>query len=107
MSALVTLKKGLIELGGILSGTKNYGKETIKILSKSDIKYKKEGKKYFFKTDKSWKEEVSEFGKLISNKNYKKYEGNIIDAEKIMITIDKIYRSDKKWYNFIKKSKWN
>ena len=103
----ITLQKGLIELGGILSGTKSYGKETIKILSKSDIKYKKKGKKYFFKTDKSWKEEVSEFGKLISKKNYKKYEGNIIDAEKIMITIDKIYRSDKKWYNFIKKNKWN
>ena len=59
------------------------------------------------KKDKSWKEEVREFGKLISKKNYKKYEGNIIDAEKIMITIDKIYRSDKKKYNFIKKNKWN
>ena len=33
----ITLQKGSIELGGILSGTKSYGSETLNILSKNDI----------------------------------------------------------------------
>ena len=91
----ITLQNGLIELGGILSGTKSYGRENIKILSKSDIKHKKKGEKYFFNVDNSWKEEISDFGNLILKNNKKKYEGNIVDAESIMQTIDKIYRADK------------
>ena len=100
----ITLQKGLIELKGILSGTKSYGRENIKILSKSDIRYKKTGEKHFFKVDNSWKEEVHEFGYLILKKK-KIYEGNILEAERVMSTIDKIYRADKRWYNFIKKLK--
>ena len=99
----ITLQKGSIELGGILSGTKSYGSEKITILSKNDIKNKKKGKTYSFNADNSWKEEIKEFSDLILKKKNKKAEGNIVDAEKIMLTIDKIYRADKKWYNsFIK-----
>ena len=101
----ITLQKGSIELGGILSGTKSYGSETLNILSKNDIKNKKKGKKYFFRADNSWKEEINEFSNSILKRKNKRIEGNIIDAERIMLTIDKIYRADKKWYNnFIKKN---
>ena len=103
-SIQITFQKGLIELRGILSGSKSYGKETINILSRADISNKKKGKKYFFKHDNSWKDEINEFGDLIKNK-IKKYEGNIYDAEKVMLTIDRIYKADKKWYKYINNQK--
>jgi predicted dehydrogenase len=100
----ITFQKGLVDLKGILSGSKSYGKETIKILSRDDISKKNKGKKYFFKTDNSWSDEVNEFGNLIKNK-VSKYEGNIFDAEKIMLAIDRIYKADKKWYKYINNQK--
>ena len=61
----ITFQHGFIDLKGILSGTKSYGKESITIISKQDIKKNKEGKKLFFSRDNSWKDEVDEFAKLI------------------------------------------
>ena len=99
----ITFQRGFIDLKGILTGTKSYGKESITMISKKDVEKNKEGKKLFFSKDSSWKDEVNEFAKLISYKK-KKYFGNIYDAENVMFTLDRIYRSDKKWYKYLKKS---
>ena len=98
----ITFQHGFIDLKGILSGTKSYGKESITIISKHDVKKNEEGKKLFFSKDNSWKNEVDEFVKLIFYKR-KKYVGNIYEAENVMFTLDKIYRSDKKWFKYLKK----
>ena len=75
----------------------------LKYYLKAILGTEKKGEKYFFNVDNSWKEEISDFGNLVLKNNKKKYEGNIVDAESIMQTIDKIYRADKKWYgNFVK-----
>ena len=99
----ITFQRGFIDLKGILTGTKSYGKESITMISKKDVEKNKEGKKLFFSKDSSWKDEVNEFAKLIFYKK-KKYFGNIYDAENVMFTLDRIYRSDKKWYKYLKKS---
>jgi len=100
-SMQITFQHGLIDLNGILSGTKSYGKESITIVSKKNVEKNEKGKKLFFNKDNSWKEEVDEFAKLIFYKK-KKYLGNIYEAENIMNTIDKIYSSDKRWQRHLK-----
>ncbi len=102
----ITFQHGFIDLKGILSGTKSYGKESITIISKHDAKKNEEEKKLFFSKDNSWKDEVDEFVKLIFCKR-KKYVGNIYEAENIMFTLDKIYRSDKKWFKYLKKNEFS
>ena len=102
----ITFQHGFIDLKGILSGTKSYGKESITIIPKYDVKKNGKGKKLFFSKDNSWKDEVDEFVKLIFYKR-KKYVGNIYEAENVMFTLDKIYRSDKKWFKYLKKKNFN
>lgn len=87
----ITLEKALIELRGILSGTKSYGEEELVIIPK---KYSKTGslnydsKKYL--QDQSWDREVLMFENIISS-NIKKFDGNIDQALEVMKIIDKIY----------------
>jgi predicted dehydrogenase len=100
----ITFQHGFIDLKGILSGTKSYGKESITIIPKYDVKKNGKGKKLFFSKDNSWKDEVDEFVKLIFYKR-KKYVGNIYEAENVMFTLNKIYRSDKKWFKYLKNIK--
>jgi len=101
----ITFQHGFIDLKGILSGTKSYGRESITIISKQDVKKNKEGKKLFFSRDTSWKDEVDEFAQLIL---YKKnsYLGDIYEAENIMFTLDRIYKSDKKWLKYLRKNEF-
>jgi len=101
----ITFQHGFIDLKGILSGTKSYGKESITIISRHDVKKNEEEKKLFFNKDNSWKDEVDEFIKLIFYKR-KKYVGNIYEAENVMFALDKIYRSDKKWFKYLKKNEF-
>ena len=91
----ISLEKGTINLNGILSGSKTYGKETIEVLEKkkSNLQAKK---KFFYQKDNSWKEEVDEFANIIKNDS-KVLIGNMNDAVSVMKLIDKIYKADKKW----------
>ena len=93
----ITTKYALIELKGILSGTKSYGKESLRIIERlprssngSRIK-----KQYFFDKDNSWKEEIDEFANIVLKKLPVKT-GNIYDACMVMSMVEKIYRADKK-----------
>ena len=91
----ISLEKGAINLNGILSGSKTYGKERIEILQK-DKKNNFIRKKYYFRKDKSWKEEVDEFADIVKNNKLIKI-GNFRDALNVMNMIDKIYTNDNKW----------
>tara|TARA_B100000795_G_scaffold252215_1_gene221604 strand:+ start:501 stop:1496 length:996 start_codon:yes stop_codon:yes gene_type:complete len=91
----ISLEKGSIILDGILSGSKTYGQERIQILEKNNNNFI-DRKKFFFKKDKSWQEEVDEFANIIKyNKDVKI--GNLKDALSVMKMISKIYKNDKQW----------
>ena len=93
----ITAKYALIELKGILSGTKSYGKESLKVierLPKSSNGYKIKNQ-YYFSKDNSWREEIDEFANIILKKLSVKT-GNILDSLKVMEMVEKIYLADKK-----------
>lgn len=96
----IILNEGLLELAGILSGSKSYGSETLKIIER---KYgenvgTQEEKIYTFLYDNSWKEEVDEFADCIVN-NTSVVNGTSYDALKVMEMIFSIYKADKTWWN--------
>ena len=92
----IATKYALIELMGILSGSKSYGKESLRIIKRSPNSLKGSTTKivYFFKKDNSWKEEIDEFANIIL-KNLPVKTGNIYDAYMVMKMVDNIYRADK------------
>ena len=90
----ITLEKALINLSGILSGSKTYGQEKIEIQPKV-FKKGKNIKIKFFK-DLSWEREIREYIACIK-KNKKIKSGNIYDAMEVMKLIENIYQSDNKW----------
>ena len=94
----ITAKYALIELQGILSGSKSYGQESLRLIERlpKSSKGSKINKKYFFKKDDSWKEEIDEFANIILN-NLTVKTGNVYDALEVMIMVEKIYHADKKW----------
>jgi len=92
----ITLEKALINLFGILSGSKTYGQEKIEIQPKV-IKKGKNTKIKFYK-DLSWEREIREYITCIK-KNKKIKNGNIYDAIEVMKLIENIYQSDINWKN--------
>jgi predicted dehydrogenase len=93
----ICLRNALIELQGILSSTKSYGKESLKIIKRENKSFKGSSsqKNFFFKKDNSWREEIEEFSKIIK-KNLKVKTGNIFDAIESMKLVEKIYNADKR-----------
>ena len=91
----ISLTRGSLILDGILSGSKTYGKERIEVLKKNkdDLIARK---KFFFKKDKSWQEEIDEFADIVMNNDDVKI-GNLKDALSVMKMISKIYKNDKNW----------
>ena len=90
----ITLEKALINLSGILSGSKTYGNERIEIQPK--FLKKRNNKIINFKKDLSWEREVKEYINSVK-KNKKISNGNVYDAIAVMKMIDTIYKSDKDW----------
>ena len=93
----ITLEKGTLILGGILSGTKSYGDETLTIVYANErdggdpveetIKYSR---------DPSWDREVQYFADaIIHDKDIES--GTSDDALKTMELVYKIYFADKSW----------
>ena len=93
----ISLEKGSLELNGILSGSKSYGKEKIIINKCYKSKFKTKTKKnvYFFKKDLSWKNEIDEFSNIILKK-VKNTNGTSKEALDVMKMVYKIYDNDKK-----------
>ena len=94
----ITLESCLIEMSGILSGSKSYGDEKLTLIKK--LKQNKNNpnaskiKKY--KVDYSWQREIDEFAEIIL-KNKIIENGNSADALNVMNIIERIYKSDTKW----------
>jgi predicted dehydrogenase len=94
----ITLREALLELSGILSGTKSYGDERLKIIPKKDGSsvgsFLEVTNSYL--DDKSWQCEIDEFadiiisGRMVEN-------GNSQDALKVMELVYRIYRADDQW----------
>jgi len=93
----ITLTKGTLILSGILSGSKSYGQETLKIVYRGDEDggNPKEQFTSFIK-DNSWADEINEFADCIVN-NKKTLHGSSQDALKTMEMVYGIYLADKTW----------
>ena len=67
----IALEKGMINLSGILSGTKSYGNEKISIIKRNKNNKIIEIKK--FTKDFSWQREINQFFKQINNQKKRGY----------------------------------
>lgn len=93
----LALTEGAIILGGILSGSKSYGDETMTTIKKSEDGRgmpKREIRK--FGVDHSWQDEIDEFADAIWNDKPIIY-GNSADALATMELTYRIYCADKGW----------
>ncbi len=94
----ISLQEALMELTGILSGSKSYGEEKLRIIPR------KEGSAVgafaeitnSYLEDSSWKREVDEFAEVIL-KDGQVLSGSSIDALKVMELIYRIYCGDRQW----------
>ena len=94
----INLEKGSIVLGGILSGSKSYGAETLTVVYANPENDRGDPKEVTtrYNTDPSWFEEIKEFADCIIN-NKKITNSNSDDALQTMKLVYKIYYADEKW----------
>ena len=94
----INLEKGSLILGGIISGSKSYGAETLTVVSANpdnDFGVPKEVTT-LYNTDPSWYAEIEVFADAIINgKNI--CNGTSDDALQTMKLVYKIYHSDSVW----------
>ena len=95
----INLTKGSLILEGILSSSKSYGEEKLKIINHNPKKkYNNfKTKTIHYKNDPSWSRELNNFGKAI-NRN-KIVSSNVYDAYKTFKIIFDIYCADINWKN--------
>jgi len=97
----IYLQKGYITISGILSSTRNYGAETLKI---ARCLYDPEGYPLpnpeetitYYDEDHSWKSELEEFVSCITNDAPIRV-GSCQEAYNTMLLIEKIYSADENW----------
>jgi predicted dehydrogenase len=94
----INLEYGSIILGGIISGTKSYGAETLTIVEADPDNDNGDPKEQIirYNRDPSWDEEIIFFIKAILNKTQIQ-SGSSEDALKTMQLVYKIYFSDIEW----------
>lgn len=94
----ITLEKGSIVLGGILTGSKSYGDETLKIITSDPEKDKGAPKESISKyiEDVSWDNEIKYFSDCLKN-DLNIERGSIEDAIETMRLIEAIYKADPIW----------
>jgi len=94
----IALRDALLELSGILSGTKSYGDERLTIIPKKDgssVGSFHEIKNSYL-DDHSWQAEIDEFAEIILNDGAVE-NGNSSDALQVMELLYRIYCADDKW----------
>ena len=102
----INFEYGNIELKGILSGSKSYGKEKI-IITKANPNNDRGNPKQLvknYKKDNSWSDEIKTFFSSIV-KNTKIKQGSIHDALNTLNLIFDIYYSDSRWRKIYKVEK--
>ena len=94
----ITLKKGSLILGGLLTSSKSYGDETLKIIYADPDNDKGNPKEEIinFDEDISWDMEIKRFTDAVRNSDKIK-NGSIYQAIEIMDLIEKIYKADPAW----------
>jgi len=93
----IFLERGYLKLSGLLTGSKSYGEETLRIgrASESDNGVlHSEQRKYL--DDPSWKREIDEFADVIEGKAPVRF-GTSIDALNTMKLVYRIYFADEAW----------
>ncbi len=94
----ITLQKGSLVLGGLLTGSKSYGEETLRIISSNPEKDKgvpmESTSKYH--EDVSWDNEIKYFYNCLQN-DLKIERGSIEDAIETMQLVEEIYKADPVW----------
>ena len=99
----INLDKGSINLGGILSGSKSYGAETMTVVwaNPDDDEGDPREQMTRYNKDTSWANEIAVFSNAIKTGKSIKYGGSM-DALLTMQLVYDIYKADKTW-----KNKWN
>lgn len=94
----INLDGGSIVLGGILSGSKSYGAETLAIVTADPDNDNGDPKEVLtrYNRDPSWDEEISYFSDRILN-NQPIQSGSSDDALRTMQTVERIYYADAAW----------
>jgi len=94
----INLEKGSVILGGILSGTKSYGAETLTVVTVDHNTDNGDPREQVtsYNHDPSWQEEIDLFLKYI-NKNEKVQSGSSLDALNTMKLVYNIYYADPEW----------
>ena len=96
----INLERGSIILGGILSGTKSYGAETLSVITvdhQNDTGDPRE-RVTRYNHDPSWEEELNMFAKYIID-DIKVSTGSSLDALNTMKLVFRIYYADPIWRN--------
>lgn len=98
----ICLEKGSLILGGILSGSKSYGAETLTVVYADPDKDNGDPREQvtLYNKDRSWDDEVKVFTECILLNNAVT-SGTSLDALNTMDLVFRIYNSDKKWKKYI------
>jgi predicted dehydrogenase len=93
----IALAKGALVLGGILSGSKSYGAETLTV-ARAALGDRGDPREVTtnYTTDNSWREEIDEFADAIV-KNKPIVNGTAEDALRTMELVYRIYCADPEW----------
>ena len=94
----ITMEKGSLVLGGLLTGSKSYGEETLTIITADPENDKGAPRESISKynEDISWDNEIKYFAESLEKKSPIE-RGNIDDAMETMRLIEKIYKADPIW----------
>ena len=94
----ITMEKGSLILGGLLTGSKSYGDETLTLITSDPTQDKGAPHENVsqFNEDVSWDNEIKYFADSLQN-NFPIMRGNIDDAIETMHLIERIYKADPIW----------
>ena len=94
----ITFQKGSLVLGGLLTGSKSYGDETLRIITSNPEKDKGMPMESTtkFNEDVSWDNEIQYFYNCLTN-NIEIQRGSIQDAIETMKLVEAIYKADPEW----------
>ena len=92
------MSKGSLILGGILTGSKSYGEETLTVITSDPAKDQGAPCEAIskFNEDVSWDNEIKYFAKSLKD-NSSIERGNIDDAIETMGLVEAIYKADPIW----------
>jgi predicted dehydrogenase len=96
----INLERGSLILGGILTGTKSYGAETLTVVRADPDNDHGDPREQLtrYNRDSSWDEEIAAFAAAILN-DTPVHSGNSQDALRTMQLVFRIYFADAKWRN--------